>query len=75
MLMILDVVEIHDCVAMHTEETIRVEQRLEVFHAPSKQMGRLPHMESNVIPGRLHPSDILDLYNHDPFICFHGKSL
>ena len=47
---LLYVVEIHDCIAMNSEKTIRVEQRLEVFHALPNQMGRLPYMQSNVIP-------------------------
>jgi hypothetical protein len=47
---LLDMVEIYDRIAMHAEKTIRVEQRLEVFHGLSNQVGRLPHMQSNVIP-------------------------
>jgi hypothetical protein len=47
---LLDMVEIHDRIAMNAEKTIWVEQRLEVFHALPNQMGRLPHMQSNVIP-------------------------
>ena len=46
---LLDMVEIHDRIAMHAEKTIRVEERLEVLHALPNQMGRLPHMQSNVI--------------------------
>ena len=46
----LNVVEIHDRISMHAEKTIRIEQRLEVFHALPDQMGRLPHMQPNVIP-------------------------
>src|SRR4029077_8351463 len=48
---------------------------MKVFHTSPYQMGRLPHMESNVIPGRLHPSDIVDLYKQDLFIHFHCQSL
>jgi hypothetical protein len=58
-------VEIHDRIAMHAEKTIRIEQRLEVFHASPSQMGRLPHMQSNVSPCRLHPSDIFDPYQYN----------
>ena len=47
---LLDMVEINDRIAMHAEKTIRVEQRLEGFHALPDQMGRVPHMQSNVIP-------------------------
>ena len=42
-------VEIHDGIAMHAEKTIRVEQRLKVFHALPNQIGRLAQMQSNVI--------------------------
>ena len=46
----LDMIEIYDRIAMHTEKTIRVEQRLDIFHALPNQMGRVSHMQSNVIP-------------------------
>src|SRR5215470_20269255 len=72
---LLDVVEIHDRIAMHAEETVWVEQRLQVFHASPKQMRRPADMQSNVIPIRLHPSDILDLNHHNLFIRFNSKSL
>lgn len=47
---LLDMVEIHDRIAMHAEKTIWIDQRLEVFHALPNQMGRVPYMQSNVIP-------------------------
>jgi hypothetical protein len=72
---LLDVVEIYNRIAMHSEETIRIEQRLEVFHASPKQMRRFANMQSNVIPVRLHPSDILDLNHHNLFIRLNSKSL
>ena len=68
-------VEIHDRIAMHAEKTIRIELRLEVFQALPNQMRCLPHMQSNVIPRRLHPSDIVDFYNYDRFIFFNCQSL
>ena len=46
---LLDMVEIHDCIAMHAQKAIRIEQRLEVFHALPNHVGCLPHMQSNVI--------------------------
>ena len=46
---LLYMVEIHDRVAMHAEKTIRVEQRLEIFHGLPNQVGRVAHMQSNVI--------------------------
>ena len=47
---LLYVVEIHDRIAMHAEKTIWIDQRLEIFHALPNQMGRLPHMQPDVIP-------------------------
>ena len=47
---LLYVVEIHDRIAMNSDKTIRIEQRLEVFHALPNQMGRLPYVQSNMIP-------------------------
>ena len=47
---LLDMVEIYDRIAMHAEKTIRVEQRLETFHALPNQMRRVLYMQSNVIP-------------------------
>jgi hypothetical protein len=72
---LLDVIEIHDRIAMHAEKTIWIEQRLEIFHASPNQMGRLPDMQPDVIPGRLHPPDIIDSYEHDLFIRFDCQSL
>jgi len=57
---LLDMVEIHDRIAMHAEKTIRVEERLEVSSCFAEPDGSLPTCQSNVIRGRLIIRDIFD---------------
>lgn len=71
---LLNVIKIHDRISMHAEEPIWVEHRLEVFDALPNHKGRLPHMESNVIPRRLEPQDIFDPYKDNLLACFHCQS-
>jgi hypothetical protein len=45
-----NVVKIHDRISMNAKKTIWVEQRLESLDALPNQMGRVPDMESDMIP-------------------------
>jgi hypothetical protein len=71
---LLNVIKIYDRISMHAEEAIWVEYRLEIFDTLPNHKGRLTYMESNVIPRRLEPQDILDLYNDNLFTCFYCQS-
>ena len=46
----LNVVKIHDRISMNAKKTIWVEQHLESLDALPNQMGRVPDMQSDVIP-------------------------
>lgn len=45
-----NVVKIHDGISMNAEKTIWVEQYLESLDALPNQMGRVPNVQSDVIP-------------------------
>jgi len=48
---LLNMIEIHNRISMHTKKTTGIKQRLKIFHALPRQIGRFRQMKPNVIPG------------------------